>query len=182
MAQGQRWCIQWWNSPERTARHANSAGRERPTTRHKETRRTRQYRPVPLFILRPTSVRMWHKAILRWVLSQGRGPTRQAVPKMPRTPSAFPFSGCLRRRAINPTPPKRVKVWGDGPLRPEVMSPVVEHTWTNCAARNHRTRRTRQYRPVPGAQTWPSLVIYIAEATAQTNETPGGLSGKKSPF
>ena len=34
---------------------------------------------------------------------------------MPRTPSAFPFSGRLRRRAINPTPPKRVKAWGTAP-------------------------------------------------------------------
>ena len=52
---------------------------------------------------------------------------------MPRTPSAFPFSGRLRRRAINPTPPKRVKAWGEGPLRPEVMYPVVEHTRPNRA-------------------------------------------------
>ena len=33
------------------------------------------------------------KPFLRWVLSQGRSPTRQAVQKMPRTPSAFLFSG-----------------------------------------------------------------------------------------
>ena len=82
------------------------------------------------------------RSFLRRVLSQGRSPTRQAVPKMPRTPSAFPFSGRLRRRAINLTPPKRVKAWGDGPLRPEVMYPVVEHTRTNCAARNHSQSRT----------------------------------------
>ena len=46
---------------------------------------------VPIFILRHTSVRMWHKAILRWVLSQGRSPTRQAVPKIvgPRQHSSF---------------------------------------------------------------------------------------------
>ena len=54
---------------------------------------------------------------------------------MLRTQSAFPFSG---RRAINPTPPKRVKAWGDGPLRPEVMYPMVEHTRTNSAASNHQ--------------------------------------------
>ena len=83
---------------------------------------------------------------LRWVLSQGRSPTREAVPKMPRTPSAFPFSGRLRRRAINPTPPKRVKAWGDGPLRPEVMYPVVEHTRTDCAARNHSRSRVPHHR------------------------------------
>ena len=83
---------------------------------------------------------------LRWVLSQGRSPTRQAVPKMPRTPSAFPFSGRLRRRAINPTPPKRVKAWGDGPLRPEVMYPVVEHTRPNRAALNHSRSRAPHHR------------------------------------
>ena len=62
---------------------------------------------------------------------------------MPRTPSAFPFSG---RRAINPTPPKRVKAWGDGPLRPEVMYPVVEHTRPNRAARNHSRSRAPHHR------------------------------------
>ena len=41
---------------------------------------------------------------------------------MPRTPSAFPFSGRLRRRAINPTPPKRVKAWGRRP--PEARGDV----------------------------------------------------------
>ena len=86
------------------------------------------------------------RPFLRWVLSQGRSPTRQAVPKMPRTPSAFPFSGRLRRRAINPTPPKRVKAWGDGPLRPEVMYPVVEHTRTNSAASNHSRSRAPHQR------------------------------------
>ena len=86
------------------------------------------------------------RPFLRWVLSQGRSPTRQAVPKMPRTPSAFPFSGRLRRRAINPTPPKRVKAWGGGPLRPEVMYPVVEHTRTDCAARDHSRSRAPHHR------------------------------------
>ena len=54
--------------------------------------------------------------------------TCQTVPKMHRTPSAFPFSGRLRRRAINPTPLKRVK---------EVLYPVVEYTRTDRAVRNH---------------------------------------------
>ena len=34
---GQRWCIQWWNTPDRTVQHATTAGRERPTTGHKRT-------------------------------------------------------------------------------------------------------------------------------------------------
>ena len=76
---------------------------------------------------------------------------------MPRTPSAFPFSGRLRRRAINLTPPKRVKAWGDGPLRPEVMYPVVEHTRTDCAARNHSRSRAPHHRTQSIAKSAPCL-------------------------
>ena len=71
---------------------------------------------------------------------------------MPRTPSAFPFSERLRRRAINPTPPKRVKAWGEGPLRPEVMYPVVEHTRPNRAARNHSRSRAPHHRTQKNAR------------------------------
>ena len=71
---------------------------------------------------------------------------------MPRTPSAFPFSGRLRRRTINPTPPKRVKAWGEGPLRPEVMYPVVEHTRPNRAARNHSRSRAPHHRTQENAR------------------------------
>ena len=87
--------------------------------------------------LRPTSVRMWHKVFLRWVLLQGRSPHASGSSKNALDPSALPFSGHFRRRAINPSPPKRVKAWGDGPLRPEVLYPVVEHTRMNRMARNH---------------------------------------------
>ena len=104
---------------------------------------------------------MWHKVILRWVLSQDRSLTRQAVPKMPRTPLAFPFSGRSRRRAINPTPPNRIKAWGgDGPLRPEVMCPVVEHTRTNCAARNHSRSRAPHHRTQSNAKNAPDVYMY----------------------
>ena len=78
---------------------------------------------------------------------------------MPRTPSAFPFSGRLRRRAINPTPPKRVKACGDGSLRPEVMYPVVEHTRTNCAARNHSWSRAPHQRTQSNAKDAPLFIL-----------------------
>ena len=94
-----------------------------------------------------------------WVLSQGRSPTRQAVPKIPRTPSAFPFSGRFRRRAINPTPPKRVKSRGDGPLRPEMMYPVMEHTRTNCAVRNHSRSRAPHQRTQSNAKDAPIFIL-----------------------
>ena len=104
---------------------------------------------------------------LRWVLSQGRRPTRQAVPKMPRTPSAFPFSGRLRRRAINPTPPKRVKVWGDSPLMPEVVYPEVEHTRTNCAARNHSRSRAPHHRTQSNAAKGRAILKWTSQRASR---------------
>ena len=83
---------------------------------------------------------------------------------MPRTPSAFPFSGRLRHRAINPTPPKRVKAWGDGPLRPEVMYPVVEHTRTDCAARNHSRSRAPHHRTQSSIAKKTSPVSWLSRA------------------
>ena len=68
--------------------------------------------------------------------------TRPAVPKMPHVPLAFPFLGRLRRQAINLTPPKRVKAWRDGPLKPEV-SPVLSHIRPNRSA------------PTRPAKMWP---------------------------
>ena len=32
---GQRWCIQWWNTPEQTVQLATTVGRECLTTGHK---------------------------------------------------------------------------------------------------------------------------------------------------
>ena len=139
---GQRWCIQWWNTPEQTEQLATTVGRECPTTGHKAASSKKNEPELYLSYVPPT-YEYGTRPFLRWVLSQGRSPTREAVPKMPRTPSAFPFSG---RRAINPTPPKRVKAWGGGPLRPEVMYPVVQHTRTDCAARNHSPSRVPHHR------------------------------------
>ena len=81
---------------------------------------------------------------------------------MPRTPSAFPFSGRLKRRAINPTPPKRVKAWGEGPLRPEVMYPVVETPRPNRAARNHSRSRAPHHRTQENARQERAVVFVAA--------------------
>ena len=118
------------------------------SSNHKERKKSifLQHLQCRYLFYAPPACKSGTRPFLRWVLSQGRSPTRQAVPKMPRTPSAFPFSGRLRRRAINPTPPKRVKDWGDGHLKPEVMYPVLEHTRTNCAARNHSRSRAPHHR------------------------------------
>ena len=45
--------------------------------------------------------------------------TRPAVPKMLRARRHFSKKRRFRRLAINPTPPKRDKTWGDGSLRLE---------------------------------------------------------------
>ena len=81
---------------------------------------------------------MWHKDFFKMGPVAGPEPTRVSQFQKclgPRRHS--PFWGRFRRRAINPNPPKRVKAWGGGPLRPEVLYPVVEHTRKNHAARNH---------------------------------------------
>ena len=113
--------------------HATTASRESPTTGHNATPLLRKKHAV--FILRHTSVRMWHKAFLRWALLQGQSPHMSDSSKNAMDPVSIPLFRPPQRRVINPTPLKRVKALGDGPLRPEVLYPVVEHT--NHAARNH---------------------------------------------
>ena len=101
---------------------------------------------MPIFILHPTSVRMWHKAVFKVIPVAGPKPNATGSSKNASDPVGIPFSGRVRHWAINPTPPKRVKALGDGPLRPEVMYPVVKHTRTNCAARNHSRSRAPHHR------------------------------------
>ena len=57
-------------------------------------------RITSVFIILPTNVQMWHKAILRWVRSQGRSPHASVKVKNTFDPVGIP----LRRHAINPTP------------------------------------------------------------------------------
>ena len=45
--------------------------------------------------------------------------THPAGSKNALGPVGIPLLGRLRRRAINPTLPKEVKAWGEGPLRPK---------------------------------------------------------------
>ena len=77
-----------------------------------------------VFVLRPT---------YRTCMAQGffkSGPGRLHAPGISKNASdtvGIPLKGCFRRRAINPTPPKRFKACGDCPLRPEVY-PVTRHT------------------------------------------------------
>ena len=67
--------------------------------------------------------------------------TRSAVPKMPQSPSAFPFTEHLRRPAINLTVPKMVKARGNSPLRPKEC-PEMRHTRQNRAIHTTADRST----------------------------------------
>ena len=66
---------------------------------------------------------VWHKALFRWVRAQGRSSHAPGISKKYLRPRRHsPYKGRLRRRAINPTSPKRVKAWGEGPLRLKEIS------------------------------------------------------------
>ena len=53
--------------------------------------------------------------------------TCPARPKIPMAPSAFPFLGAHQAPGNKPNPPKGVKAWGDGLLRPEDLSSAEPH-------------------------------------------------------
>ena len=64
----------------------------------------------------PPSVHVWHKAVFRWVWSQGCGPDASGSPqKCLWLRRHSPKRGRLRNQAMNLTPPKSVKAWGTAP-------------------------------------------------------------------
>ena len=68
----------------------------------------------------PPNGHVWHKAFFGGCEGRAVAYTRPAFPKMPTAPSAFPWLGAPQE--INPTLPKEVKAWGEGPLRPKEIS------------------------------------------------------------
>ena len=88
--------------------------------------------------------------------------------KIPMTPLAFPLLGRLRYQAINPTPPKRVKAWGDRPLRPEEISSCRDtlgqnHTVASMASRS----ATQQMEKLSSWLIYPlgkSIILVIGES------------------
>ena len=68
-----------------------------------------------LFVL-PTG-QVWHKTFLGGSRRRSAAQTRPVAPKMPWAPSGYPKNKRLKRHAINLTHPRRVRAWGDGPLR-----------------------------------------------------------------
>ena len=86
-----------------------------------------------IFIIRPTNARMWHKAIFEVGLVSGPKPTRVRQGQKYLRPRRY--------QAINP-PPKGIKAWGDGPVRPEELSSAEAHS-----AEPSRGKTAYQMRP-----------------------------------
>ena len=69
------------------------------------------------------------RPFLCWVRTQGRSPHAPGISKNAYGPIGIPLiKGRLRRRAMNPTSPKGVKAWGEGPLRPKEIIQLPRHT------------------------------------------------------
>ena len=47
----------------------------------------------PIFVICPTSIWVWHKAVLRWVQSQGCSPDTSGSPKNALGPISIPLFG-----------------------------------------------------------------------------------------
>ena len=61
------------------------------------------------------------RPFLRWAWSQGRSPHVSSKAKNTFSPVGIPLFGAPQAPGNN-LPPKGVKAWGDGPLRPEEIS------------------------------------------------------------
>ena len=80
--------------------------------------------------MRPTNARIWHKAVLRWVRLQGRGPHASGKAKSTFDPVGIPPFWAYQAPGNKPTPPKGVKAWGMAPWGRR-NSPVPKHTRQN---------------------------------------------------
>ena len=90
---------------------------------------------VLIFVIRPTSVRVWHKAVFQVGPVAGSKPRHvRQFQKCLGPHRLSPFLERLRRPAINLTPPRRVKAWEDGPLRPEAVLGAIVKDPVDCKA------------------------------------------------
>ena len=81
-----------------------------------------------LFIIRPTNAQMWHKAVFKVGPVAGPKPHASGKAKNTFDTVGIPLFGAPQAPGNKPTPPpKGVKAWGDGPLRPEELSSAEAH-------------------------------------------------------
>ena len=94
-----------------------------------------------VFIIRSTTGEIWHKTFLRWVRSQDRSPHVPGIAK-----NTFGLVGISLIRDASGAmqyPPKGVKAWGDGPLKPEEISSAEAHSARFVPRRPNHWRGTR---------------------------------------
>ena len=101
----------------------------------------------------PRTGRVWHKAFFGGSGCRAVASTDPAFLKMPQDRSAFPY----RRHVMNLTPPRRVRAWGNGPLRLENAGQSQPRP-TVSRARTHPTRSV--YRPTQPSEMYPSRATF----------------------
>ena len=57
---------------------------------------------APIFVIRPTSVRVWYKAVFRWVQSQGRSPDASGTSKNASGPVGISLFGAPQAPSDKP--------------------------------------------------------------------------------
>ena len=106
------------------------------------------------------------RLFLRWVQSQGRSPHATGKAKNTFDPVGIPL---FRAPGNKPNPPKGVKAWGDGPLRPE-KTPVPRHTQQNRPEVRRPTKcnpTTGEERPRTNALERPRGPLLFIDASHQ---------------
>ena len=68
------------------------------------------------------------RPFLGWVRPQGHSPHASGKAKNTFGPVGIPLFGAPQAPGNKPNPPKGVKAWGDGPLRPEEISSPEAHS------------------------------------------------------
>ena len=80
---------------------------------------------------------VWHKTFFKVGLGTEPKPRRtQHSQKCLEPCQHSPKKGCLKHQVINLTPPRRVKAWGDGPLRLKVCQ-VTRHARPDLCCWHH---------------------------------------------
>ena len=101
----------------------------------KKTERNRIHSVATVFVIRPTTEQAWHKAVLNVGPGAGLKPTRVQHCQKYLRPRQAPGN--------EPNPPKRVKYWGEGPLRPE-ENLMSRHTRPDPCRGEHARMRPKQ--------------------------------------
>ena len=137
----------------------------------------------------PPNRQVWHNAFIKVSPGAGPKPTRARRLQKRFGPRRYsPKEGLLRRQAINLTPLKSVKAWGDGPLRLEeiyhptrmpdsqLKKPLHEAGANQAVFVDRPTKRASvaqgHFKVGPGAESEPRRVRQNVVALYRQNWNP----------